>query len=557
MLELPRETLWQLGVLAYQEKRLWLDLMRENPDLSGIASFLTDLAGRSLHEPLEEILSELIGADPHLIPDNEDEEISDLAAVLRFQSPFKRYYFSSDCYQNNSLQYLTFLSSLRIFVQRLRDYRPNEALQIEDMLSFVDTHLRNQIPVLDTSELATGADSIQLLTAHKAKGLEFDTVFITSCADEVWAGRGRSALIRFPLNLPLAPSSDATDDKIRLFYVALTRAKRHLYLSTYASNEKGQPVTSLQFLPPDIWLNLPDTDPVSTLEKTVKSWTHRPIEQEERALLARQLERYVLNVTHLNNFLDVVHAGPQAFLEQNLLRFPQPKSVSGAFGSAIHASLHQMSAYVQEHRELPEESEVLRMFESQLASQRLNPEQFKFQLQRGRMALSKFYAARSSEFLQVGESERDFRSQGVMLGRIPITGKIDRITKQDRELTVHDFKTGKAASSWSGRNLDEKVKLWNYRRQLVFYKLLVENARDYAGQQVVMGRLEFVEPDKATGKLLQLELIIAPEETERLTALVAAVHRKIINLDFPDTTRYAQDLSGIQSFEDDLLSERI
>ena len=173
------------------------------------------------------------------------------------------------------------------------------------------------------------------------------------------------------------------------------------------------------------------------------------------------------------------------------------------------------------------------------------------------MALSKFYAARSSEFLQVGESERDFRSQGVMLGRIPITGKIDRITKQDRELTVHDFKTGKAASSWSGRSLDEKVKLWNYRRQLVFYKLLVENARDYAGQQVVMGRLEFVEPDKATGKLLQLELIIEPEETERLTALVAAVHRKIINLDFPDTTRYAQDLSGIQTFEDDLLSERI
>ena len=63
-----------------------------------------------------------------------------------------------------------------------------------------------------------GADAVKLMTLHAAKGLEFDTVMITGCEDE---------LIPFKRG-----DGDAAehDEEVRLFYVGLTRAKRKLFL---------------------------------------------------------------------------------------------------------------------------------------------------------------------------------------------------------------------------------------------------------------------------------------------------------------------------------------
>lgn len=65
-----------------------------------------------------------------------------------------------------------------------------------------------------------GADAVKLMTLHAAKGLEFDTVLITGCEDELIPFKRGDA------------SSDAAehDEEVRLFYVGLTRAKRKLFL---------------------------------------------------------------------------------------------------------------------------------------------------------------------------------------------------------------------------------------------------------------------------------------------------------------------------------------
>lgn len=71
-----------------------------------------------------------------------------------------------------------------------------------------------------TSELNKEAESsreqkVKLLTIHKSKGLEYPVVFIPGCNDGF---------------LPHYKSND-TDDECRLFYVAITRAEKELYLS--------------------------------------------------------------------------------------------------------------------------------------------------------------------------------------------------------------------------------------------------------------------------------------------------------------------------------------
>ena len=62
-------------------------------------------------------------------------------------------------------------------------------------------------------------DSITLMTVHNAKGLEFDVVFITGLEQGV-----------FPHYFSLE-EENGIDEERRLFYVAITRAKKKLYLT--------------------------------------------------------------------------------------------------------------------------------------------------------------------------------------------------------------------------------------------------------------------------------------------------------------------------------------
>ncbi|MDP1899877.1 MAG: 3'-5' exonuclease [Rubrivivax sp.] len=69
------------------------------------------------------------------------------------------------------------------------------------------------------NQAQAGADAIQLMTVHSAKGLEFDAVFITGIEEGL-----------FPHEQSLA-EADGVEEERRLMYVAITRARRRLYLS--------------------------------------------------------------------------------------------------------------------------------------------------------------------------------------------------------------------------------------------------------------------------------------------------------------------------------------
>jgi DNA helicase-2/ATP-dependent DNA helicase PcrA len=70
----------------------------------------------------------------------------------------------------------------------------------------------------DTQE-AAGRPALQLMTAHSAKGLEFHTVFVTGLEEGL-----------FPHENSLS-EADGLEEERRLMYVAITRARRRLYLS--------------------------------------------------------------------------------------------------------------------------------------------------------------------------------------------------------------------------------------------------------------------------------------------------------------------------------------
>ena len=189
--------------------------------------------------------------------------------------------------------------------------------------------------------------------------------------------------------------------------------------------------------------------------------------------------------------------------------------------------------------------------------ERLSEPDYKLYAEKGKDSLSIFYKKKQENFHPSHFSEVNFSDQGVVIGKAHLTGKIDKMVPlYETEISVHDFKTGKPKTDWKGSGQYEKIQLHQYKRQLVFYKLLVEHSKDYGGKyRVNRGVLEFIEPEK--GELFDLPAEIEKEEFERTVHLASIVFDKIRDLDFPDVSRYGKDLSGILNFEDDLLEGKM
>jgi len=578
-----RNIIWEIAKTAERsgkERTPWLDVMQQHEDeyIRQIADFLIYLGTLSSHETLERVLDEMMGASGDLVPESEQDEGEEIVSEdddKRFISTFKQYYFGKEQLKHNSINYLKFLSSLRAFVQAIRDHKKDHVLNIDDLLVFLELHEKNNLPVIDSSPYVNAHNSVSLMTVHKAKGQEFDTVFVINCQEQVWT-KGRSGSnLPLPMNLPIAPAGDTEDDQLRLFYVALTRAKNDLYLTSHEFGTTGKESSLLQFLIPPVDESKPQNQLIENLtfkkpnvddelsqtqqvlEASWESFNKLPIVHDERAIFEKIIEHYQLSVTHLNNFLNVERGGPQLFFEQNLLRFPQSKNLAGCFGSAIHQTLELIYKHVKKTESLPTLEDVLEWFHKELEYERLSKKEYDFYSKKGTDALSIFYDKKINTFHKSHLSEFNFRNQGVIIGNAHLTGKIDKMVPiGDSEISVHDYKTGKAKTDWKGSSPYEKTLLHNYQRQLIFYKILVENSKDFSDKyQVNRGILEFVEPKN--GELIELPLNITGEDAIRISEIVKIVYKKIRELDFPDTSEYSKNLKGIIAFEDDMLDGKI
>lgn len=109
---------------------------------------------------------------------------------------------------------------------------------------------------------------VNLMTIHASKGLEFDTVFIAGVEDHI---------------IPHAKSIEEDEKNIeeerRLFYVAITRAKRKLYLSSCQTRKRNNTITSS--LPSRFLEEIP-----GGLLKTIEEVDSNPSEEEGAAIFA-------------------------------------------------------------------------------------------------------------------------------------------------------------------------------------------------------------------------------------------------------------------------------
>jgi superfamily I DNA/RNA helicase/RecB family exonuclease len=121
---------------------------------------------------------------------------------------------------------------------RLEDQQPRATIG-----AFLEEIDAQEIPAAPHEEKAGVLGAVRLLTAHRSKGLEWDLVIVADVQEGVWPDvRRRGSLLEADaLDLdgprpPLTAAAMVTEER-RLFYVAVTRARRRLVLTATAGTD--------------------------------------------------------------------------------------------------------------------------------------------------------------------------------------------------------------------------------------------------------------------------------------------------------------------------------
>ena len=563
--ELPTKLVWQLSwrVSDERDQTRWAAFLLEHEDkrLRDIAQLLLQLAGQQALTSCEQLIDQIVGTSPVEIPSSGEPAESE-----KLTSPLRAHY---ERLGDGALYDMTaYLTILREAI-RARQRATSETFTLADLLQLVDDYELAGEKLANTSPYNQAAEAVQLMSAHNAKGLEFEHVFLLSVTNDIWGNaKGNNNMLALPANLaPVRHTGSTEDERLRLLFVAITRAKQGLHLTSHEQTYSGKRTTRLKYLDereqedgsfhahafPERWRTvLHDDHEAPELPQLEAAWTSQHFVEHNRdltPLLKERVTDYQISASHLGSFCDLQYGGPAQFYINTILRFPSAGTASSIFGTAIHDTLEFVQQATSKQGTLPELTQIIAHFERLMRAGRLTPHETEQLIDRGISALSAFMAARSHIFRPGDRAEQNFRREGVFVGEAHMTGKIDRleIDQEAKTITVVDYKTGKPHA----RHDKSDKKLHKYVQQLYCYKLLIEGSTTYAGYTVTAGRLEFIEPDEL-GKIHHIDYEFDPAQLEETRELLQAVYQHIIELNFPDVSNYAPNIRGIRAFEDDL-----
>ncbi|MCE7936721.1 ATP-dependent helicase [Candidatus Saccharibacteria bacterium CPR2] len=522
--------LWNLA-LKNRERAQWLESIQRSTSTQQIADYFFDLARESQIQPLAVMLDMMLGLMP--------------VGKSKYTSPLREYYIKQSKPSN---EYLTGLSAIHLLRTLVNEISQGWQASLKDFLDFSALHEENNIVIADESIYVSASNAVELLTAHKAKGLEFNSVYVVDCIENDWSPS--SGYRKPPINLPLKPAGDEWDDYVRLMFVSATRAVSNLIFSAYRENSAGKgllptPILSSVFKDNVRLINFEAKEATTTLE-TALSWP-KLNKADEKHLLAPIIENYSLSITHLVNFLDVTRGGPQYFYERNLLKLPEAKTPSQAYGSAMHDALELAQKLVNNN------SFNLKKIENEyiksLENQHIEHGEFERFKDEGIRILNRFFSFKGAHMQKGSRPERTYKN--IVVGNANLNGKFDRIDFSDNTVTIIDYKTGKPLSNIKTMSKNEGIKAWKQRTQLIFYAIIARNQPEFRNKNI---ETQMIYAHAETEKQLMQKYRVTEEDIKRLEKLINSVWNRIMHLNFPDTSTYSNDLKGILQFEQDLIS---
>ncbi len=368
-------------------------------------------------------------------------------------------------------------------------------------------------------------DAVQLMTVHAAKGLEFPHVFVMQLANGDFPARPRSAVLEFPeaLMKEEKPKGDfRIQEERRLFYVALTRARRHLTL-TAVLNQRKKPSPFL-----DDILQDPRTKRVDTLQLSPKVAVPRtedaagspPADASQPQLFGsaaaatRAYSQVALWAKAYHppqpeplqlsaSAIDTYEMCPMKYQFQQTWRLRGGPQAAMTFGNVMHITIREFIAELRKRRGISfADVEAIFNREWPAAGFRDSFQEEEYR-KAGREQLEAFYRTASAAPPDVLAQEKTFELP--LEPNVVITGRIDQINKLGAHAAeIVDYKTGNPKDQ---KSAEKSLQLGLYAmaardvlgldpERLVFYNLTTNEAVATARDKKAL--------DKAAGKVAEV-----------------------------------------------------
>jgi DNA helicase-2/ATP-dependent DNA helicase PcrA len=351
-------------------------------------------------------------------------------------------------------EHLDDIALVRQLIQHLEDAaQSKEGSNFRDAMDLLIRAGEHEMSPVKTS-VTEREGFVTVITAHKAKGMEFQHVVIPDLTENGWEKGGKPAMIPSPFD-----TKQALDDVRRLFYVALTRAKDHAYL-TYAQESKDGRERKMSVL-------MPTNIPLTEIESSPLPLLHQTVNAPE--VLTRLAKQYItedgLSPSALSEYLK----SPSRFFACRVLRMKEPPKEPMVLGNAVHDAIAMWLSNqgVSGARRLDDataagHASIERQFRTCLLPR---GKVFKDLLAEAHALFDAYVEDPLPQGKAVG-IEKAYKLKRVVDGtEVMMQGKVDAIFETSNGICVVDWKTG---SQVSAKNED-------YIRQLMMYAYLIEN----------------------------------------------------------------------------------
>jgi len=331
------------------------------------------------------------------------------------------------------------IQNLAKFFDIVRNF---ERLADKDKVSAFVKHLDMLISAGDDPavvEADLDIPAVNILTVHKAKGLEFRVVFLVSLVQGKFPWPRRKDRIELPVELvkDILPLGDFhTQEERRLFYVGMTRAKEELYL-TSAQDYGGERLRKLsQFVVEALGLSKEEIPPLksSALEVIERSApTGKESEVLEKGAVA---EDKVITLSWRQ--FDDYYTCPLKYKYVHILRVPVREHHAVVYGKLLHDCVNFYYKSKKSNKGITLEK-LLNYYQDNWRSEGfLNKAHEKKRFEAGLVTLEDFFKREEEKNIMPAHLEKEFK---VSLGLEKLVGRFDRIDIVDNRVYILDYKS--------------------------------------------------------------------------------------------------------------------
>jgi len=354
-------------------------------------------------------------------------------------------------------------------VQFMKDWEPkSDTRSLPEFLEYLD-YFEQAGGVVCLDDDPPG-DAVQLMTVHGAKGLEFPHVFLLRVNHGAFPPRERMPLFEFPVKLmkeELPAGQFHIQEERRLFYVALTRAKRKLTITTL-TEKKGKVPTFIEDVLMDPAVKRRDVLQIAPKVRVQEEDSSAAGGANGKALPFPSLSQRPRIFSKISDWAETFHPPspeplklsasavdnyrkcPQQFLFSRLWSLKEGPQATLTFGSVMHTTIKRFVDQLRKGVKLPFD-EVARIFETEWTSAGFEDDYQEGEYKKdGMEQLRAFHSGLLQTPPEILEQEKAFELP--LENNVIINGRIDQINSLGgNDVEIVDYKTGKARNTADAR----------------------------------------------------------------------------------------------------------